>query len=343
MKRTPAWAILALSTGLPVVFADGPFQHSLVHGTFTTEGSEARKEKKERKERKEKHEKHERERPEGLVHPLAPHHRLDAIQNNNAFRILHLAPGGMPSDPFVFPVLKDPAAKEPTALEDFREGETFFCPVDLVGSGVSDLIYARKGSPGWRVLTNGQRLPSPVQGFLAGYYEKGSDSRRMEAIPADTGDLTVDQDLLAATGDFLGTGAEQLAFTRPGATHVWIVGAHGVHTMRADLKGIEPTPPGKRSHWLFSFKGTRPGQHTRLAYYRAGSDHLIRLSPKGMEFVSEKVPLKGNWERLNQAVVDWPIAPGAAGAGSVPGAQAAPAGDVPVEQRPTGTESAASL
>ena len=116
----------------------------------------------------------------------------------------------------------------------------------------------------------------------------------------------MDQDFLAAVGDFLGNGTEQLAFTRPGHNQVWIVGAQGVLAMKADLKGIETSAAGARSHWLFPYRASRKGQRTRLAYYRLGADHLLRLVPKGMEFIQERVPLKGHWERLNQAVLDWP-------------------------------------
>ena len=85
------------------------------------------------------------------------------------------------------------------------------------------------------------------------------------------------------------------------------MGLHGVTTVKADLKAIEPAPAGTaRSHWLFPYKASRKGQRTRLAYYRQGSDHLIKLEPKGMEFVAHKVPLKGNWDRLCQASLAWP-------------------------------------
>jgi hypothetical protein len=205
-----------------------------------------------------------------------------------------------------FPVHAGPGAKEPISLKDFGEdGSTFLTGLDLTGTGVSDLIYTRKDMPGWKVLTNGARLAKPMRGFVVGHYDR--DTCKTEFIPADTREFKVDQDLLAVTGDFLGNGTEQLAYTRPGQTQLWIVGANGVTTMKADLKGIDPTPPGARSHWLFSCKATRKGQRTRIAYYRAGADHLIRLVPKGMEFVQERVPLKGHWERLNQAVLDWPV------------------------------------
>lgn len=277
----------ALAAGLCTAHAATPFKHSLVHGVFKPAADKPA--------------------PDAAgavaVHPLQPLQRLDAMPDKATFRIV----GQETAESMTFPVLAAPGVPGAADLADIgEEGETFMAPLDLAGAGVSDLIYARKDAAGWKVLTNGARLPKPMQGFVAGYFEKGSDSRKCEVIPADTHELTVDQDLLAATGDFLGNGTEQLAYTRPGQHQIWIVGAHGVTTMKADLKGIEPTPAGERIHWLFPYKATRKVQRTRLAYYRAGSSQILRLVPKGMEFVQEKVPLKGNWERLNQAVVDWP-------------------------------------
>lgn len=271
----------ALAAGLCTVHATTPLTHSLVHGIFKPAPDAV---------------------GEGAIHPLQPLQRLAAL-DKGAFRIV----AQDSAEAMAFPMLAAPGASGPADLADLGE-DTFIAPLDLTGTGVSDLVYARKGAPGWKVLTNGARLKQPSQGFVAGHFEKGADTPKSDLIPADTSDLSVDQDLLAATGDFLGNGTEQLAYTRPGQHQIWIVGAHGVTTMKADLKGIEPGGPGERNHWLFPYKATRKAQRTRLAYYRAGSDHLVRLVPKGMEFVQEKVPLKGHWERLNQAVVDWPHA-----------------------------------
>jgi hypothetical protein len=172
---------------------------------------------------------------------------------------------------------------------------------------VSDLIYARKDWGGWKVLSNGTRLPKPFQGFVAGMCAPDQDSARAETIPADTRDMVVDNDLLAVVGDFLGNGTEQLAYTRPGWTQMWVVGSHGVTQMAVDTAGIEPNGPGPRVHWLFPFKSAGKGvHHTRIAYYRMGADQLVTFAPRGMAFKRGQAALKGNWERLNQNMLDWP-------------------------------------
>lgn len=273
-----------LAAGLCAAHAATPLTHSLVHGVFKP-GTEAKNAK-----------------DEGAIHPLQPLQRLASV-DKGSFGIV----AQDSAETMAFPMLAAPGASGPADLGDLGE-DTFIAPLDLTGAGVSDLIYARKGAPGWKVLTNGARLRQPSQGFVAGNFDKDAEAPKADLIPADTSELTVDPDLLAATGDFLGNGTEQLAYTRPGQHQVWIVGGHGVITMKADLKGIEPGVPGPRNHWLFAYRANRKGQRTRLAYYRAGSDHLIRLVPKGMEFVQQKAPLKGHWERLNQALVDWPRA-----------------------------------
>ncbi|BDU71626.1 hypothetical protein [Mesoterricola silvestris] len=269
----------ALAAGLCTAHAAPPPTHALLHGVFKPAPDS---------------------QGEGAIHPLPPLQRIEAMDKGALRIVAQDSAEGM-----AFPMLAAPGGGEPADLGGLGEGD-FMVPLDMTGTGVSDLIHARRGAPGWKVLTNAARLPKPAQGFVAGHFEKGAETARCELIPADTSDLAVDQNLLAATGDFLGNGTEQLAYTRPGQHQMWIVGAHGATTMKADLKGIEPAAEGPRCHWLFPFKANRRGQRTRLAYYRAGSDHLIRLVPKGMEFVQERVPLKGHWERLNQAVVDWP-------------------------------------
>jgi len=280
MLRTFLGTALVLTAGLTAANAT-EFSNALVHGIFRpAEGGIG----------------------EGAVHPLEPAQKVEGLQNHNTFLVTSRETG----EKMAFPVHAGPGAKEPTTLKDFGEdGATFLAALDLTGTGVSDLIYTRKDMPGWKVLSNGARLATPVRAFVVGLHDR--DSLKAELIPADTREFKADHDLLAVTGDFLGNGTEQLAYTRPGQTQLWIVGANGVTTMKAELKGIEPTPPGARSHWLFSCKATRKSQRTRIAYYRAGADHLIRLVPKGMEFVQERVPLKGHWERLNQAVLDWPV------------------------------------
>jgi hypothetical protein len=192
--------------------------------------------------------------------------------------------------------------------EDLAEdGTTMVAAVDLTGSGVSDIVYAHKDWGGWKVLSNGSRLPKPVQGFVCGNYDKGQDTAKSDLIPADTHDLMVDNDLLAVVGDFLGNGTEQLAYTRPGWSQIWVVGAHGVVQMAADLSGIEPNGPGARQHWLFAFKSQAKGiHHTRFGYYRMGCSELMTFAAKGMTFKRSHMPLKGNWEKLSQNMLDWP-------------------------------------
>ena len=283
MKCTIQWTALVLAAGLANPLAAQPLKNALVHGVFQT--SEALY--------------------QGVIHPLEPAQELRGLRAPSTFWVA----GGAAGEGMAFPVLAAPGSADPADLSDIGDaGETFLAPVDLTGAGVSDLIYVQKGMPGWKVMSNGQRLDQPATGFVAGFYEKGSADRRCDYFPADTRDLIVDQDFLAVVGDFLGNGTEQLAYTRPGQNRFWVVGAHGVTTMNADLKGLECTASGPRCHWLFPYKAARTTQRTRIAYYRAGSDHLIRLVPKGMEFVQERVPLKGHWERLNQAVLDWPRA-----------------------------------
>ena len=168
-----------------------------------------------------------------------------------------------------------------SVAEDFPDdGLTLSAAVDFTGSGVSDLIYARREWGAWRVLANGNRLAKPFQGFATSKDEKDPGATLTELIPAPTGDLAVDNDLLAAVGDFLGNGTEQLAYTRPGCTQFWVVGAHGVVQLPADLKGIEANGPGARVHWLFPFK-SRTGQHTRLAVYRMGCKRPAHLHAQG--------------------------------------------------------------
>lgn len=286
MLRQLPWAALALASGLAAAQAAEPLQYALAHGQFKPETEAPGKD---------------------AIHPLEPSQKLEALQNGNTFQVAFT--GTKAGERMAFPILKDPGAKEPMAPAGLAEEGTFIAAVDLTGSGVSDLVYGGKATGGWKVLTNGARLPNPVQGFVAGFFEAGAGAARTDTIPADTRDVTLDQDLLAAVGDFLGNGTEQLAYTRPGQTQMWVVGAHGVVTLKADLKGIEATSGAAKSHWLFPYKASRKGQRTRLAYYRLGADHLARLVPKGMEFIQEQAPLKGHWERLNQAVLDWPQAP----------------------------------
>jgi hypothetical protein len=241
------------------------------------------------------------------IHPLPPVQKLADLVNKNSFRITDSRTG----ESQVLQVLATyPAAAAPALKdlgEDFPEdGRTLVAPVDLTGSGVSDLVYARKDWGGWKVLSNGNRLPRPCQAFVAGLFEQGRDSARSEQIPASTHDLEVDNDLLAVVGDFLGNGTEQLAYTRPGWSQIWVVGAHGVVGMAADLSGIESNGPGPRLHWLFPFEGAKGARHTRFAYYRMGSKQLLVFSPRGLAFKNEPASLEQNWHKLVGKTLDWP-------------------------------------
>ena len=243
--------------------------------------------------------------------PLPPVQRLQQLVNSNSFKVRDIRNG----EEFDLPVYGALPGDQPTGLkapdlkalgEDIgADGATLVAPVDLTGSGVSDLIYARKDWGGWKVLSNGARMPKPFQGFVAGMYGKGQDTSRSDSIPADTRDMVVDNDLLAVVGDFLGNGTEQLAYTRPGWGQIWVVGAHGVTQMAADLSGIEGGGPGARVHWLFPFR-SKGAHRTRLAYYRMGCAELPTFAPRGMAFKRDRVPLRGNWEKLSQNMLDWP-------------------------------------
>jgi len=207
--------------------------------------------------------------------PLPPVQKLEQMAAPHGFVIRDLRNG----EQFTFQVLAAPpgsgapSSQAVQAQKDLAEafpadGATLVVPVDLTGSGVSDLLYARKDWGGWRVFSNGGRLPAPFPGFLDGFYDKGSGTARRELIPADTHDLVVDDDLLAAVGDFLGNGTEQLAYTRPGWTQLWVVGAHGVVNMAADSQWLQmkcassltapPKPPRKLATRSRRFR-PRPG------------------------------------------------------------------------------------
>ena len=239
-------------------------------------------------------------------HSQSHHQKLEALVDGNGFQIRDVRDGSQ----FVFKVLSAiPGAQGsgPKAIgnEFAEDGLTLLAPVDLTGSGVTDLIYARQEWGGWKVLSNGTRLPKPFDGFVCGNFEKNQESAKSDTIPADTHDLVVDNDLLAATGDFLGNGTEQLAYTRPGWTQIWVVGAHGAIQMSAELGGMKPNGGGDRVHWLFPLK-SKGVQHTKLAYYRKGCTELLTFAVRGMAFKREMAPLKGNWEKLCQNVLDWP-------------------------------------
>jgi hypothetical protein len=236
--------------------------------------------------------------------PLPRVQNLEDLVNHNAFKVVDTRT----QEAFHMPVYQHYPVGPGIALQDLAQdlpddGKTLVVPMDLTGSGVSDLIYARKDWGGWKVLSNGTRLDKPFLGFAAGLYEKGQDSPKAGLIPGNTHELEVDNDLLAAVGDFLGNGTEQLAYTRPGWSQVWIVGAGGVVQMSVDLKGIESNGPGSRMHWLLAFKSGKGGaKHTRLAYYRLGADQLVTFAPRGMTFKRGTASLDDNWHNLNHNV-----------------------------------------
>jgi len=264
-------------------------------------------------------------------HPLPPFQKLEALADAHSFQIRDLR-GGQ----FVFQVLAGHPGSTPSALKDLgaeltSDGKTLVAPVDLTGSGVSDLIYARKDSAGFQVLSNGTRLPHPFQGFVAGFYPKDQETAQTAAIAVDTHDLVVDPNLLTVVGDFLGNGTEQLAYTRPGWSQIWVVGAHGAIQMAADLQGIEASQAGERVHWLFAFKPAKGTRHTRIAYYRKGCTEMPTFTPKGMTFKRDQAPLKGNWEKLQQTALDWPQ-PAPAQAGAETKADAGATGETKVAQ-----------
>jgi hypothetical protein len=53
-----------------------------------------------------------------------------------------------------------------------------------------------------------------------------------------------------------------------------------------------------------------------------GSSELTTYSPRGMGFKHAQIPLKGNWEKLSQSVLDWPQAGPAGPAAQAPGPEA---------------------
>jgi hypothetical protein len=275
--------LLAGTLASSFVFAAGPLDNACLGGLFKRAESDPKD------------------------HPLPPVQKLEQLVEKNSFKIVDTRN----QERFAMPVYKaHPAAGNPVLMDMSAElpddGKTLVVPVDLTGSGVSDLLYSRKDWGGWKVLSNGARLPRPFQGFMAGLVEPGKESASLAAIPVSTHDIAVDTDLLAVVGDFLGTGSEQLAYTRPGWTYFWVVGCAGAVQMSADLTGIVNNGSGVQVHWMFPFKQAKGVKHTRIAYYRLGNSELATFAPQGMGFKRDQAPLKGNWEKLSQNVLDWP-------------------------------------
>ena len=182
-----------------------------------------------------------------------------------------------------------------------NDGKTLIAPVDLTGRGLSDIIIGRQGWGGFRVYTNGQALPKPMDAFVEGLYPKGEEPTVTTKILAmDLSDLQVDNNLLTTVGDFLGNGTEQVAYFRPGWSAIQVVGAHGKVAMEADLRGIPADKDGDRLHFLFAFKDTKPGERTKLAYHRRGVPKMLVFTSDGQRFTRTEEDAKTHWNLLNQ-------------------------------------------
>ena len=181
-----------------------------------------------------------------------------------------------------------------------NDGKTCMVPVDLSGRGVCDLLVGRKDWGGWRVYSNAMGMSKRVDGFIEGYYPKGEETLKTQVLAMDLSDLQVDNNLLIAVGDFLGNGTEQVAYCRPEWTAIQVAGAHGKVPFEADLRGIPvDKDSGDRSHFLFAFKG-KPGERTRLAYYRKGVAKLMVFTSDGSRFSRGEAEVQSSWNQLNQ-------------------------------------------
>jgi hypothetical protein len=110
----------------------------------------------------------------------------------------------------------------------------------------------------------------------------------------------VDNNLMGVAGDFMGNGTEQLAYFRPGWGAIQLAGAHGKISLEADLSGIPADKEGDRCHWLFAFKGSKPGERTRFAYYRKGATQLLIFTNDGSRFTRTVEDTATHWKLLNQ-------------------------------------------
>ena len=197
-----------------------------------------------------------------------------------------------------YPITEGVQASPLSSIEN--DGKTCIIPIDLAGRGVSDLMIGRQGWGGWRVYTNGQCLPKPFDGFVEGFLPKGSENVQLQTLNMDLSDLQVDNNLLTAVGDFLGTGSEQLAYFRPGWDAVYVVGPQGKVRFEADLRGIPADKDGNRLHYLFAFKGDKPGEKSRMAYHRQGVPKLLVFASDGHRFQRSEEDTRTNWNLLNQ-------------------------------------------
>lgn len=201
----------------------------------------------------------------------------------------------------VYPHYPVASGVQPVPIQALGDDQlTYIVPVDLMGRGASDIMLARESWSGWQVYTNGARLSKPFDGFVEGMFSKDKEEFTSKTLVADAADLRVDNNLLGAVGDFLGNGTEQLAYFRPGWDQIRIVGAHGKSLMDADLKGIPEDLKGARINFLFAFKGTKPGERTRLAFHRSGWTKLLVFTSDGARFSRSELPTKENWNLLNQ-------------------------------------------
>jgi len=234
------------------------------------------------------------------VLPLPATHIATVRKDWTATNVTNLATNETFKMPF-FPHYPVSAGAQPIPLANIdNDGQTFIMPVDLTGRGVSDLVIARKGWGGWEVFTNGACLSKPFDGFVEGLYTRDKEQLQAKLIAVDTQDLQVDNNLLAAVGDFLGNGTEQVAYFRPGWNAIAVVGAHGRTQMPAELAGIAADKEGDRQHFLFAFKGGKPGERTRLAYYRKGHAKLAVFTSDGARFTRSEADTKASWNQLNQ-------------------------------------------
>jgi hypothetical protein len=132
--------LLAAGLASSFAFAQDPLQHSCHFGLFKRGEAESK------------------DHPL----PLPAIQKLEQLVNKNSFKIRDLRDNNQ----FVYQVYAACPTSGAAALKDLGEdfpadGTTLVAPVDLTGSGVSDLIFARKDWGGWKVLSNGTRLPFP--------------------------------------------------------------------------------------------------------------------------------------------------------------------------------------
>jgi hypothetical protein len=237
---------------------------------------------------------------ESKVHPLPAKFMITTRKDWGAFSVTNITTNETFSMP-IFPHYPVQEGVQPVLLNSIENDyRTYIVPIDLTGRGLSDIIIGREKWGGWRVFTNGQALSKPFNGFVEGFFPKGQETVQSQLLNMDLTDLVVDNNLLGAVGDFLGNGTEQLAYFRPGWDAFWVVGAHGKVRFEADLRGIPTDKEGDRLHFLFPFKGDKPGERTRIAYHRKGVPRMLVFTSDGARFQRSEVDAKANWNLLNQ-------------------------------------------